>query len=802
MNLNYKIEDIARVTGGTLRGNGNEDIHRVFIDSRNHINPNNSLFIAIRGPYNDGHNYLLDLYQKGIRNFMIDRSSRKSLISKLRLFSKEADANFSDANIIVVNNTLEAMQRFSAYHRGHFGIPVIGVTGSNGKTIVKEWLYHFLREEYNVVRSPKSYNSQVGVPLSVFEMNNEHQLAIFEAGISHPGEMSKLHKIIAPTHGILTHIGTAHSQNFRSSSHLTSEKELLFDGCSSVTKFNKLGDTNYIIDSHNGSTTLNINNNDYVIPFADDASIQNATTCIHFLLKFGIEAEIIKSRAETLPQIALRLETRRGKNNNVIINDSYNSDISSLQIALNYLDRQDTNKSKFLILSDIQQDKLPARELFQQIADLINQRKVDRFIGIGSQMVKHRHLFSTGFFYENTEQFLTNFDPEEVKNSVILLKGARDYHFESIGKSLDDKTHETVLEINLSALAKNIKTYKNKLNEGTKLLCMVKAFGYGAGSKQISSTLHQAGVDYLGVAYTDEGVELRKDGVKTPIIVMNAEKGSFAELIEYNLEPSIYSFKQLDDFIRALIDMKLKAYPIHIKIDSGMKRLGFTKHLMHDLIANLISQPEVRIKSAFSHLAGSDDPMHDDFTQQQIRTFQYCTHQLESALGYSFIKHVLNSAGIERFSKYQMDMVRLGLGMYGESSALNNLETVGTLRTSVSQIKEIKKGESVGYSRSQFALNDMKIAIIPIGYADGFRRSLSNGYGHVWINGSLAPVFGKVSMDMTAIDISNIEVNEGDRVEIFGPNRPISNLATEMGTIPYEVMTSVSQRVVRVYTEE
>ena len=803
MNLNYTIEEITSITNGTVRGDSKAIINSLFIDSRNHFNENNALFIAIKGDFNDGHEYLVELYEKGLRNFIIERKAREKLINKVRFFKKNKNLQFIEANIIVVESAVVALQKIATHHRRKFDIPVIGITGSNGKTIVKEWLYHILRSQFNIIRSPKSYNSQVGVPLSILQMNKHHTLAIFEAGISLPGEMEALEDMIMPTLGLLTNIGTAHLENFESTNALINEKQTLFKNCQYIHIDDKDEFTDLHIEKQGNLSEINANWNGlnvrYQIPFFDQAAIQNSLSCVALLIKFGIEINFITSNTLTLPQIAFRLETRKGKDGNILILDNYNSDIASLRIVLDYLDRHDKSKKRYLILSDIKQDRTKSIDLYNHIAELVNHRNIDNFIGIGKEIMKHRSLFNKGYFYESTNQYIKDLEINSVKNTVILIKGSSEFRFEEIGHLLEAKTHETVLEINLNAISHNIKTYKSLLNPATKLLVMVKAFGYGAGSKEIGQVLQHNNVDYLGVAYTDEGLDLRNEGIALPILVMNAERSSFNDIIKNDLEPSIFSFKQLDSFIRKLIDLGEKNYPIHLKLDTGMNRLGFIEEEIDNIISIIMSQPEVRVKSIFSHLAASDKSKHNDFTNKQIKLFKACANKLEEGLGYSVQKHILNSAGIENFPEHQLDMVRLGIGVYGTSSSLNNLEPVGRLKTIITQIKDAPKGSSIGYSRSEFADEDLTIAIIPIGYADGFSRKLSNGKGHVLVNGKLAAVIGNVCMDMTLINVTDIQCEEGDEVIIFGIERPIEDLAKEMGTISYEVMTSISQRVVRVY---
>jgi alanine racemase len=773
---------------------GNPDtqkVEQIITDSRSYFGEPDVLFVAISGHLHNGHLYIKELYEKGIRCFLVEDAV--------------LEYHFPGAQFIRVNKSIAALQVLAKHHRQQFTYPVIAITGSNGKTIVKEWLYHLLKNKYNIIRSPKSYNSQLGVALSVLQMTHQHQLAIIEAGISQPGEMEMLNAIIQPDYGILTAIGRAHSENFESTLHTREEKMKLFEGCRWY--YDYTANERYVqsIDKQVHQTTIHLQINQiplsFTIPFEDDASIQNAITCALFLIQFGLSPIVIEKEMERLPQIALRLETRKGKNHNLIIDDSYSNDIPSLKIALDFLAKQDKNKPHILILSDVQQEKERDEMLYKEIAQIVNDRPINQFVGIGPNLMQHGHNFNNAVFFENTSTCLEFLERTPFKNSIILLKGARTFQFERIGKYLEEKTHETRLTIDLGAIRHNIHVYRSMLPKPTRLLCMIKAFGYGSGSKELGRVLAQNNVDYFGVAYVDEGIELRKDGILTPIIVMNAEDGSFDEMIANQLEPSIYSFRQLDRFIRVLIDRQIKSYPIHLKVDTGMRRLGFLSHEMEELVSTISSQPEVRVKSVFSHLAAADNPNEDLFTIKQLQQFDYCAQKLEMGLGYSFLKHISNTSGIERFPQARYDMVRLGLGLYGLSDNITNLEPVSTLTTIISQIKQIKKGESVGYSRAEYALEDITIGIIPIGYADGFLRKLSKGEGHVWVNGQLAPTMGNVCMDMTMINLNGIVAKEGDEVEIFGKNRSIHELAQELDTISYEVMTSISQRVVRVYIE-
>jgi Alr-MurF fusion protein len=793
MKLQLNTEKIVALLP-EARLSGNTDlcvVEQIITDSRSYFGEPSVLFLAIKGQLHDGHHYIKELFDKGIRCFLVEENV--------------PEHQFPGAQFINVSTSIVALQRIAQHHRQQFNYPVIAITGSNGKTIVKEWLYHLLKNRYNIIRSPKSYNSQLGVALSILQMTNQHQLAIIEAGISKPGEMQTLNDIIRPDFGILTAIGRAHSENFESETQILSEKLKLFAG--SKWYYDYHSNTRYVksIDKkvHQTSIALHVNETElsFTIPFEDDASIQNAITCALFLIQFGIQPSYIQREMERLPQVALRLETRKGKKQNIIIDDSYSNDIPSLKIALDFLVKQDKTKQRILILSDVQQEKEKANTLYTEIAQIVNDRNIDLFIGVGTQLKIYGTHFNNARFFETTAECLHYLEEIPFENSLVLLKGARTFQFERIGKLLEEKTHETRLTIDLSAVRHNIQVYRSILPKTTRLLCMIKAFGYGSGSKELGRELTQNNVDYFGVAYADEGVELRKDGINTPIIVMNAEDGAFDEIITNSLEPSIYSFRQLDRFIRVLIDRQIKSYPIHLKIDTGMKRLGFLTNEMEELISTISSQPEVRIKSVFSHLAAADNPNEDIFTNKQLQQFDYCAHKLETGLGYTFLKHISNTSGIERFPQASYDMVRLGLGLYGLSDKLPDLEPVSTLTTVISQIKRVKKGESVGYSRAEYALEDTTIGVIPVGYADGFLRRLSRGEGHVWVNGHLAPTIGNVCMDMTMINLNGIVAKEGDEVEIFGKNRPIAHLAQELDTISYEVMTSISQRVVRIYVE-
>lgn len=800
---NYKLKDIGNLVDGSVVGDSSSEINQIITDSRSPLSGQNSIFIALKGINRDGHDFIDAAYDNGIRNFLIEKN-----ISSL----------YPEANFILVKNTLLALQLWAKEHRNKFNIPVIAITGSNGKTIVKEWLYHFLRGKYNTVRSPKSYNSQLGVPLSLLMINEDHELAIIEAGISHPGEMLKLHEIINPTHSLLTNIGDAHLENFSSVKELEKEKLKLLKNTKSfgpskifqnISFFNsnKNGDILDVLSVEKNKTGQQIHykwkGGEYRFNIAqnDITTAQNASSCVNFLLHFGLLPIEIAELSTSLPTIALRLQKRKGKKNSLIIDDTYNADLASVEIALQFLANERGKRKTIVILSDIVQDTSNPAKVYEKIAHWISEMKIDHFIGVGSTISAHSSLFKHAKFFKTTNDFLKLSQELNIENKAILLKGSRAFKFEKIASHLEEKSHETVLTINLKKLHENYTIYKKLIAKETKILCMIKAAGYGAGIVEIAKKLSLLNVNYLGVAYTDEGITIRENGIEIPILVMNAEQNSFDGIIKHALTPSIYSFKQLDNFICTLIDRDITGYPIHLKFDTGMNRLGFKISELNELYTVILNQPEVRVEGIFSHLASSDNPEDDDFTHSQFNIFKKITQEMEHLLGYSVIKHMLNSAGIERFKNNHYDMVRLGLGIYGLSE--NKLTTpILSLNTKISQIKSINSGDFIGYGTQHKVNKPTNIGIIPIGYADGFSRSFSNGIGSVYLNGKLAPVIGSVCMDMTMIDISNISASEGDVVEIFGDNRLITQMAADINTIPYEILTSISERVVRVYLDE
>lgn len=823
--MKYSIHKIAKILDAIASDLNDADISILLTDSRQVFYPAETLFFALSTKNNDGHKYINELYELGVRNFVVSQ-----MLSDWE--------NYNDANFLVVTNTLAALQRIAAYHRNQFDIPVIGITGSNGKTVVKEWLYQILHQDFNITHSPRSYNSQIGVPLSVWQMNDHTQLGIFEAGISQPEEMSKLEAIIRPTIGILTNIGQAHQEGFKSMKQKCLEKLELFINCDVIIceeenelidecmeiaclshkrlTWSRRGSSKsplYImkIEKQEKSTTIHYSvlgmASKLVIPFSDDASIEDAIHVLATAFYLHMSLPDINERMSTLEPVAMRLDVRQGKNNSTLINDSYNSDINSLNIALDFLAQRATTseQKKVLIISDIPQSGLIPRELYYLAANLVLNKKIDLLIGIGQEISAHKEMFkdTESLFFNTTEDFIHSNIWHDFHDMFILLKGARSFSFESINKLLEIKTHETVLDVDLDAIVHNFKFYRSKLNPKTKMICMVKADGYGTGSSEVAKTLQYHKCDYLAVAVAEEGVILRKQGIKVPIIVLNSEVGGFEELATYSLEPEVYNFRILDAFIKEAKLQGITNYPIHIKIDTGMHRLGFTEEDIPELMDRVKGQTGVRIQSVFSHLAASESWNFDDFTIQQIRTFKKIAGEVEDSCHYPVMKHILNSAGIERFPEEQLDMVRLGISLYGVSaSGLNGLRNVCTLKTTILQIKHIKAGETVGYGRKGHFDHDATIATIRIGYADGISRQFGNGVGVVLVNGHQVSIVGNICMDLTMIDVTGVEVKEGDIVTIFGENLPVTDLAKKINTIPYEIFTSISNRVKHIYYKE
>ena len=823
----YSLRKVAEIVGGQIVGtDARREIADLLIDSRHLIDARVALFFALTSVRNDGHKYIKELYEKGVRAFVVRRVP---------------DEPFPDAVFIVVPDTLKALQTLAAHHRQQFDIPVIGITGSNGKTIVKEWLYQMLSPDHSIVRSPKSYNSQVGVPLSVWQMNANHDMGIFEAGISEPDEMMALQDIIRPRIGVFTNIGQAHEENFINHAQKAGEKLNLFTKAESLvycmdyseiqqviirsgmasklrlfTWSRKFTEADLFVNAVEvGEKTTQIQclfqgaSLSFTIPFTDVASIENAIHCFAVGLLLEMKPAVIAERLRSLTSIAMRLEIKAGMNNCTIINDYYNSDVNSLSIALDVMRQQHQHKRKVVILSDILQSGRNEMDLYAEIGQLLQNKGVDMLIGIGEGISRQANKFAMeSYFFPNVGDFLAHFPFSKFNNQTILLKGARAFEFEQIGMELQEKAHETVLEINFNHLVNNLNHFRSKIKPETKLMVMVKAFGYGSGNLEVSNVLQFHNVDYLTVAFADEGVELRRAGINLPIMVMSPEVNSYDNIIKYHLEPEVFSFRNLECIEKALQNLALpEAHPlnVHIKLDTGMHRLGFSNDELPELIRRIKANPMLHVKSVFSHLATADNPAEDDFTMSQIRKFEEGSQIIVEAFPHKVLRHILNTAGITRFPHYQFDMVRLGIGLYGVPTCEADkgaLLPVVSLKTIINQIKHIPAGDSIGYNRHGRAEHDMPLGIVPIGYADGLSRLLGNGNGKFYVNGQQVPVVGDICMDMCMLDLTNVEAEEGDTVVIFDAEHDINDIAKACQTIPYEIMTRISQRVKRVYYQE
>jgi Alr-MurF fusion protein len=814
--LPFLIKNSIPIIKATFYGENKESfIDHVSIDSRSLQNGQFTLFFAIVGANNNGHDYIESLIDKGVFNFVVS-TIPEHLSQK--------------ANFLLVENTTEALQSLAAYYRSLFDFPVIGVTGSNGKTIIKEWLNFLLSPDYNIVRSPKSYNSQVGVPLSVMAIDEKHNFGIFEAGISTINEMENLQKIIQPTIGILSNIGSAHDEGFADIGQKIKEKLKLFPEVQTLIlnknkttiaflnpKINtftwssddKSADVFVMVSDNDAKTLLKITYEKLCfqisIPFQDQASIENAIQCLMVLLYLKYDQNTIQDRMALLFPIEMRLKVKNGIKKTTLIDDSYSSDFQSLKIALDFLENQKQYKKKTLILSDIFQSGLAVEELYAKVSQLIISNKIQRVIAIGKTISEFKNKFPNCIAFESTEAFIEAISLIPFGEETILIKGSRDFHFEDIVSLLEEKTHETVLEINLNAISENLNFYKAKLLPKTKIMVMVKAFGYGNGGFEIAKLLEHHNVDYLGVAFADEGIALKNAGIKTKIMVLNPENSSFPAIIQHELEPEIYSIKGLLAFLKIAEQKALSSFPIHIKLDTGMHRLGFDSAHLEELIFILKGNKTVEIKSILSHMATSDDGKHYVFAMSQIALFEKLSARLMTELNINPIRHILNTSGISNFPKAQYDMVRLGIGLYGisnDSEEQKQLANVSTLKSIISQIRTIAAGESVGYGRRFIAEKTTKIATIPIGYADGISRLWGNSVGYVLINNVKAPIVGSICMDMMMVDATEIDCHEGSEVIIFGKNPTITRIAEKTNTISYEILTSISQRVKRVFYRE
>ncbi len=825
----YNLSQIASVIyAKTFSKNGDGNVEHILLDSRKLLFPGTSIFFALSSSRRNANSFVEELYNKGVRYFVVDQR-----------FTENDSQKFPEATFLQVRNVMQALQSLAAFHRQQFSTPVIGITGSNGKTIVKEWLYQLLQQDLNIVRSPKSYNSQIGVPLSIWQMNGQNTLGIFEAGISMPGEMERLEKMIRPGIGIFTNIGEAHSEGFENIADKINEKIKLFANSDTVIyckdeipvdeamlQLQQKNNALLVTWGQHADATLCITNiqvqpfNTVIkavfkekkisisIPFTNDAAVKNAITCWCVLLHLQINDEQIQERMLQLKPVEMRLELKQGINNCSVINDSYSADITSLSIALDFLQQQQQHPKRTVIISDILQSGKTNEQLYQEVADILQQKNINRLIGVGTEIVKYSDVFkgvAETEFFNSTAEFLQKFPAMHFYNESILLKGARLFEFEQISHLLEEKVHQTVLEINLNAITHNLNTYQQLLNPGVKLMAMVKAFSYGSGGFEIANLLQFHKVDYLAVAYADEGVELRKAGITLPIMVMNAEEVTYDLLVQHNLEPELFSFGILSTFEDYLMRNGIQNYPVHIKLDTGMRRLGFEQKDIEELCSRLQSTSAFKIQSVFSHLAASDSALHDAFTNAQAKAFLEGCEQIQQITGYTFLRHIANTSAIHRHKNMQFDMIRLGIGLYGvdaDPGIQQQLKNVTTLKTTISQIKKIKAGESIGYSRKGVAVKDSVIATVRIGYADGYPRLLSNGVGKMRLHNSMAPVIGNVCMDMTMLDITGVEAQEGDEVIVFGVALPVSELAVLAQSIPYEILTGISQRVKRVYFEE
>lgn len=817
--MRYTLQEIKTIVNGQLLQIKEDTvITNICIDTRQITNAAGSLFFCLVAR-NDGHLHIETAYRRGIRNFIV---------------SKEVETNtFTDASFILVENTTSALQQLAKYHREQFNIPVIGITGSNGKTIVKEWLFQLLTSEKNIVKSPKSYNSQVGVPLSVLNMEKGNELAIFEAGISTVGEMENLQKIIQPTIGILTNIGSAHDAGFSSREEKIKEKLKLFGDCEAVIYNDKYLAASQISDfsfqkisfgehehalvkirkkeKNNTCTVFEIESarfsnlqSQISIPFTDEASIENCLHCVVTMLHLGYSLEKIQTKILSLRNLPMRLELKYGINNCTIIDDSYSADFHSLQIALDFLKQQESKKKKTLIISEFEESGLSGKDFIQKLKTVLQQNSFDKLIGVGKSFMQHieslAYTIKEWYVFESTEQLIAQFNVLKFENELILLKGARKFSFEKISAQLIGQTHATILEVNLNALINNLNVYKSYLPKETGVIAMVKAFSYGSGSTEVASLLEKQQIDYLAVAYADEGVALRKDGIQTKIMVMNPDSVDFDRMLEYRLEPEIYSLQILQQLIEKIGPQDMN---VHIKLETGMNRLGFVESELEELIAVLHQHKNIHVKTVFSHLAASEDEQLDSFTKEQISIFKRLSESIITSFNYPIKKHLLNSSGILRFPEAHYDYVRLGIGLYGVDSSATiqeKLLPIGKLKTRVAQVKQVPKGETIGYSRKGVAEKDLKIGILAIGYADGYDRRFGNGTGEVFIAGQRAKIIGNICMDMCMADISHIDdVHEGDECEIYGKEIPIIEQARKIGTISYELLTRISSRVKRLY---
>ena len=852
--MNYTIEKITTLIGARRIGTADAQIGWLLTDSRSLCFPEETLFFALKTASNDGHRYIADLYRRGVRNFVVSKSPKLGDDRGLNKGMTEAPSDpqppnlgglYRDANFLIVPSPLEALQRLAERHRDEFDIPIVGITGSNGKTMVKEWLYQLLSPSMTVTRSPKSYNSQIGVPLSVWLLNEQTQVGLFEAGISQPDEMASLCDIIQPTIGVLTYLGTAHQENFRSMEEKCMEKMQLFEHAKVLAynsdddvisrcirrsgfKGEKIGWSRENPSAPLYIEKVSLNSNpsplttisyiykgtraSYPLPFFDEASLQCSFACAAVALYLGVTPDQLAERMARLEPVAMRLEVKEGQRGCLLINDSYNSDINSLDIALDFMARREGTQ-RTLIFSDIFQSNMSDADLYAEVNALCVKRGVTKLIAIGPRITaalsggSATSAYAAGmFFFSTTDDFLASDTFRQLHDEVILIKGARAFGFDRITEQLEQKVHETILEVNLNAVVDNLKYYRSFLKPETKLVCMVKADAYGAGAVEVAKTLQDHRVDYLAVAVADEGVTLRRNGITQNIMIMNPEMTAFKTMFDYDLEPEVYSFRLMDALIHAAEQQGITGWPVHIKLDTGMHRLGFDPEKdIDEVISRLKNQNAIIPRSVFSHFVGSDSDDFDNFSTMQFEKFDKASRRLQAAFSHKIIRHMDNSAAIEHFPERQMDMCRLGLGLYGydpRDAGVARLHPVSTLKTTILQLRHVPKDETVGYSRRGVLSRDSVIAAIPIGYADGLNRHLGRGAGYCLVNGQKAPYVGNICMDVAMIDVTDIPCQEGDSVEIFGEHLPATVLSDILDTIPYEVLTGVSNRVKKVYFQD
>lgn len=800
--------------------NPEAEFTELLFDSRRLLQPEKTLFFAIKTENNDGHHYIPDLVRKGVRNFIVTES-----LAKFECFG--------DANFIQVADAVATMQKIAILHRNLYNIPVVGITGSNGKTIVKEWLSTMLTENYHLIVNPNSYNSQIGVPYSVWQIREHHNFGIFEAGISQKNEMAKLADIIQPTIGILTNIGTAHSQFFDDETDKLTEKMLLFKKCKAVIYCNDnpliknaflrtLSDAKRLSWGHQTDsyyqiskevirerqTIITIQDSDFVIPFVDAASIENAIHAIVLMLYLNFSVSDINRKLSLLTHVNMRMEVKEAIRQSIVINDTYSLDFNSLRIALAFVQSQIRYSKRTVILSDFAQIGKIAKPVYLQLNELLKENGITKFIAVGTEFYMNRKCFDIPeqFFFKDTNELIHNISTIPFDQEAILVKGARAYRFEKIVDILQLKSHRTILQVSLPALVQNLNYYRSLITPATKVVAMVKAMCYGLGDAELINELQYYNIDYLAVAYTDEGVNLRKKNINLPIIVLGAEAESFEMMINYGLEPEIFNFYSLRELVKALSShADIKEFKIHLKIDTGMHRLGFLPEEIADAIALIKQHSQLHVASVFSHFAAAEDPAEDEFTRKQITVFKEVTSIIQAAFDYPVLRHIANSAGISRFPEAHFDMVRVGIGLYGFSSIEKDkpfLQHVATLKTVITHIVEIGKGETVGYNRTFTAQEPTKVGIIPIGYADGLAPELSRGIGNVIIQNKKAPIIGKICMDMTMINLNGIEAQEGDEVIIYGDQNRIDDISARIGKIPYHLLTAISKRVPRIYIME